>query len=80
MAMAVAMVFNNLIGQALSGFLIGLASTRLTPVLGTHALGWAVIGVSAAFAVPAALFYLLASGGMEPGPLKTGNGPAPSQA
>jgi hypothetical protein len=61
MAMAVAMIFNNLIGQALGLFLIGLASTSLTPTFGPQALTWALIGVSAAFAVPAALFYLLAA-------------------
>ena len=80
MAMAVAMIFNNLIGQALGLFLIGYASTSLTPLVGTQALSWAVIGVSAAFAVPAALFYLIAAGGMERGPLKMMNGPASPQA
>ncbi|WP_421849800.1 spinster family MFS transporter [Novosphingobium sp.] len=75
MAMAVAMIFNNFIGQALGLFLIGLASTTLTPMFGTKALTWAVIGVSAAFAVPAALFYLYAAGGMAKGPLKMINGP-----
>ncbi|WP_072384291.1 MFS transporter [Novosphingobium sp. NDB2Meth1] len=80
MAMAVAMIFNNLIGQALGLFLIGYASTSLTPMLGAKALTWAVIGVSAAFAVPAALFYLHAAGGMERGPLKMMNGPPSPQA
>jgi len=80
MAMAVAMIFNNLIGQALGLFLIGLASTSLTPALGTQALTWSLIGVSAAFAVPAALFYLYAAGGMARGPLKTGNGPESLEA
>ena len=74
------MIFNNLIGQALGLFLIGLASTSLTPMFGTKALTWAVIGVSTAFAVPAALFYLCAAGGMPKGPLKTGNGPDSPQA
>lgn len=60
MAMAVAMLFNNLIGQALGGFLIGLASTHLAPAMGPHALGTAVIAVSAAFGLPAVLFYLSA--------------------
>ncbi len=80
MAMAVAMIFNNLIGQALGLFLIGFASTRLAPALGTHSLSWAVIGVSTAFAVPAALFYLSAARAMDKGPLKMINGSAPSQA
>lgn len=80
MAMAVAMIFNNLIGQALGLFLIGYASTSLTPMFGRHALTWAVIGVSAAFAVPAALLYLYAAGGMAKGPLKMINGPDSLQA
>ena len=80
MAMAVAMIFNNLIGQALGLFLVGFASTSLTPLFGTKALSWAVIGVSAAFAVPAVVFYLIAAGGMERGPLKMMNGPGSSQA
>lgn len=80
MAMAVAMIFNNLIGQALGLFLIGLASTSLTPLFGTKALTWAVIGVSAAFAVPAVLFYLIAASGMAKGPLKMMNGPDSPQA
>ncbi|GEO01273.1 MFS transporter [Novosphingobium sediminis] len=80
MAMAVAMIFNNLIGQALGLFLIGLASTSLTPTFGPQALTWALIGVSAAFAVPAAFFYLYAAGGMAKGPLKMMNSPDSSQA
>jgi MFS family permease len=58
MAVAVAMLFNNLVGQALGGFLIGLASTNLASSMGSHALGSAVIGVSAAFAGPAVLLYI----------------------
>jgi MFS family permease len=70
MAMAVAMLFNNLIGQALGGFLIGLASTSLAPTMGTHALGTAVIAVSAAFGLPAALFYLSAGRSLAERPSK----------
>ncbi|MEI6640978.1 MAG: MFS transporter [Novosphingobium sp.] len=80
MAMAVAMIFNNLIGQALGLFLIGLASTSLTPTFGPQALTWALIGVSTAFAIPAVVFYLLAASGLERGPLKMMNGPDSSQA
>lgn len=58
MAVAVCMLFNNLVGQALGGFLIGLASTNLVSTMGSQALGYAVIGVSTAFAVPAVLLYL----------------------
>lgn len=70
MAMAVAMLFNNLIGQALGGFLIGLASTGLGPTRGTHALGTAVIAISAAFGLPAVLFYLAAARRIDPSPSK----------
>jgi len=66
--------------EALGLFLVGFVSTSLTPLFGIKALSWAVIGVSAAFAVPAVLFYLYAAGGMERGPLKTGNGPASGEA
>ena len=70
MAMAVAMLFNNLIGQALGGFLIGFASTRLTPALGPHALGTAVIAVSALFGLPAVLCYLSAARSIAQSPSK----------
>jgi predicted MFS family arabinose efflux permease len=80
MAMALAMLFNNLIGQALGGFLIGLASTGLTPALGSQALGTAVITVSAAFGVPAVLFYIAAGRSMTAKPLKMTNGPAAREA
>jgi MFS family permease len=78
MAMAVAMLFNNLIGQALGGFLIGLASTGLAATMGSNALGMAVIGVSAAFGLPAVLLYLAAAQSIRP--LKMTNGPAPAEA
>ena len=70
MAMAVAMLFNNLIGQALGGFLIGLVSTGLAPAMGPHALGTAVIAVSAAFGLPAVLFYIWAAKRIDPSPSK----------
>lgn len=70
MAMAVAMLFNNLIGQALGGFLIGLASTSLAPAMGPQALGTAVIAVSAAFGLPAVLLYILAGRAIQPSPSK----------
>jgi MFS family permease len=78
MAMAVAMLFNNLIGQALGGFLIGLASTGLAATMGSQALGMAVIGVSAAFGLPAVLLYLVAAQSIMP--LKMTNGPAAAEA
>jgi MFS family permease len=70
MAMAVAMLFNNLIGQALGGFLIGLASTGLAASMGPRALGTAVIAVSAAFGLPAVWFYLSAGRSLAASPSK----------
>lgn len=58
MAVAVAMLVNNLIGQALGGFLIGWASTNMGPSQGTMALSYAVLIVSIGFGVPAALLYV----------------------
>lgn len=58
MAVAVAMLFNNLIGQALGGFLIGLISTSLNESEGAMSLSYAVLTVSIGFGVPAALLYV----------------------
>jgi predicted MFS family arabinose efflux permease len=58
MAVAIAMLFNNLIGQALGGFLIGFASTNLAANLGTMSLSYAVLAVSTCFGIPAALLYV----------------------
>ena len=58
MAVAVGMLFNNLIGQALGSYLVGATSTSLAESQGPMALSYAVLGVSAAFAVPAVLLYL----------------------
>jgi predicted MFS family arabinose efflux permease len=58
MAVAIAMLFNNLIGQALGGFLIGLTSTNLATSQGTMSLSYAVMAVSVCFGIPAALIYL----------------------
>ena len=58
MAVAVAMLFNNLIGQALGSFLIGLTSTGLIDSQGTLSLSYAVLIVSIGFGIPAALLYL----------------------
>lgn len=57
MAVAVAMLFNNLVGQALGSFLIGLTSTSLSASQGTMALSYAVLIVSVGFGIPAALLY-----------------------
>jgi sugar phosphate permease len=58
MAVAVAMLFNNLIGQALGGFLIGLTSTSLSATQGPMALSYAVLFVSVGFGIPAAFLYV----------------------
>lgn len=58
MAVAVAMLFNNLVGQALGSFLIGLTSTGLSASQGTMALSYAVLIVSIGFGIPAALLYV----------------------
>lgn len=58
MAVAVAMLFNNLVGQALGGFLIGLTSTSLSASHGALSLSYAVLSVSVCFAIPAAALYL----------------------
>lgn len=58
MAVAVAMLFNNVIGQALGGFLIGLISTSLGASQGTMSLSYAVLIVSVGFGIPAAMLYM----------------------
>jgi predicted MFS family arabinose efflux permease len=66
MAVAVAMLFNNLIGQALGGFLIGLTSTSLASSLGTMSLSYAVMGISVGFGIPGVLLYLWAAQRIRP--------------
>lgn len=61
MAVAIALLFNNLIGQALGGFLIGLTSTNLAASLGSLSLSAAVLTVSSCFAVPGAILYFWTS-------------------
>jgi predicted MFS family arabinose efflux permease len=58
MAVAVAMLFNNLVGQALGAFLIGLASTSMAASLGTKSLSFAVLWVSVVFGICAAMLYV----------------------
>ncbi len=66
MAVAIAMLFNNLIGQALGGFLIGLASTNLAPSLGSMSLNYAVLAVSVCFGIPAAILYVWTARAIKP--------------
>jgi predicted MFS family arabinose efflux permease len=57
-AFAIAMLFNNLVGQAIGAFLVGTLSDALTPVYGTLSLNYAVISICALFGIPGALVYL----------------------
>ncbi len=66
MAVAIAMLFNNLIGQALGGFLIGFTSTNLAASMGTLSLSYAVLAVSACFGIPAALLYVWTARSIKP--------------
>lgn len=77
LAVATAMLFNNLVGQALGAFLIGSSSEWLTPVYGAHALGQAVILVSTLFGIPAALVYFWTAAAITPG--VRARKPAPSK-
>lgn len=57
-ALAIAMLVNNLIGQAIGAFLTGALSDVLVPVYGSMALNYAVITMCVTFGVPGALFYI----------------------
>lgn len=57
MAVAVALFFNNLIGQALGLGLTGWISDRLEPSLGTDSLGAAVLGVCVAAGIVAMAIF-----------------------
>lgn len=58
LAVAFALLVNNLLGQALGPFLIGLTSDQLKPTYGNEALNYAVIGLCAIAAVAACACYL----------------------
>jgi predicted MFS family arabinose efflux permease len=57
-ALAIAMLVNNLVGQAIGAFLTGSLSDALVPVYGSMSLNYAVITMCVAFGVPGALFYV----------------------
>jgi predicted MFS family arabinose efflux permease len=58
LAVAFALLVNNLLGQALGPFLIGLTSDQLKPSYGNEALNYAVIALCAIAAVAACACYL----------------------
>jgi predicted MFS family arabinose efflux permease len=65
---SVALVFNNVLGQALGAFIIGLMSDTLTPAYGALALGYAVLATSIIFGVPGALAYMWTAAAIDPKP------------
>lgn len=60
-AVALAMFFNNLLGQAVGLGLIGWLSDRLTPVAGDYALGQAVFAVCAVAGLAAMAIFVWAA-------------------
>jgi predicted MFS family arabinose efflux permease len=57
-AMAIAMLVNNLFGQAVGAFLVGALSDSLASSYGNMSLNYAVIYVSMGFGLPSILYYL----------------------
>ena len=57
-AFAIAMLFNNLVGQAIGAFLVGSLSDALAPAYGSLSLNYAVLSICALFGIPGALAYL----------------------
>jgi predicted MFS family arabinose efflux permease len=57
-AFAIAMLVNNLVGQAMGAFLVGSISDSLAPTYGTMSLNYAVISICAAFGIPGILYYI----------------------
>jgi predicted MFS family arabinose efflux permease len=65
---SVALVFNNVLGQAVGAFVIGLMSDALLPSYGPLSLGYAVLATSVIFGVPAAVAYLWTAAAIDPRP------------
>jgi predicted MFS family arabinose efflux permease len=65
---AVALVFNNVLGQAVGAFVIGVMSDALLPSYGPLSLGYAVLATSIIFGVPGALAYLWTAAAIDPRP------------
>ncbi len=65
---SVALVFNNVLGQAIGAFVIGVMSDALLPDYGPLSLGYAVLATSVIFGVPGALAYLWTAAAIDPRP------------
>ncbi len=61
-AFAFALLFNNMCGQALGPFVIGVTSDSLAPTYGAESLNMAVLGTCFVAGIGAIIFYLLAAG------------------
>ncbi len=57
-ALAIAMLLNNLIGQAIGAFLVGSLSDALAPAYGNMSLNYAVISICIVFGVPGSFYYV----------------------
>lgn len=57
-AFAIAMLVNNLVGQAIGAFLVGALSDALAPAYGIMSLNYAVISICALFGIPGVLYYV----------------------
>ena len=64
-ALAIAMLVNNLVGQAIGAFLVGALSDALAPAFGTMSLNYAVISICVIFGVPGALYYVWTAAAIE---------------
>jgi predicted MFS family arabinose efflux permease len=60
-ALAIAMLVNNLVGQAIGAFLVGSLSDALAPAYGRMSLNYAVVSICVLFGVPGILCYLRTS-------------------
>jgi predicted MFS family arabinose efflux permease len=65
---SVALVFNNVLGQAIGAFVIGMMSDAMAPTHGQLSLGYAVLATSVIFGVPGALAYLWTAAAIDPKP------------
>jgi sugar phosphate permease len=75
-ALAIAMLVNNLVGQAIGAFLVGSLSDTLAPAYGRMSLNYAVVSICVLFGVPGILCYLWTSSAIARGrsvPLKKAN-------
>jgi predicted MFS family arabinose efflux permease len=64
-ALAIAMLVNNLVGQAIGAFLVGSLSDALAPAYGIMSLNYAVIAICMTFGVPGAIYYVWTASAIE---------------